>query len=135
MWSGERLALKRKKAETQREDRELGPPGPETRRGSESEPAGARGLLLPLSPGRKRRRRLGLLPAARGEATAAATAGAPAAPAAPGIQGRLGADTGSCWACRRLPRDSPRKARCFDEWVWRSDSWVCGLPLGPSVLS
>lgn len=102
------------KAETQREDRELGPPRLETGRGGKSEPGGARGLLLPLSPGRKRRRRLGLLPAAKGEATVAATAGAPAGPAAPGIQGRLGADTGSCWACLRLPRDSPGKARCFD---------------------
>lgn len=57
-------------------------------------PDGARGLLPSPLAGRKRRRRLGVLLAVKGEAAAAATAGTPAVPLASGVRRRRGADDG-----------------------------------------
>lgn len=107
---GQRTAREGTKVGTQGEDGGLGPPGLQRTGEAKASLVGpARGLWLPSSPGRKRRRRLGLLPAVKGEAAAATTAGAPAASAASGVQGGLGADTGSSWVCLGPLRESPSR--------------------------
>lgn len=60
--------------------------------GGESGPGGAYGLWLSSSPGRKRRRPLGLLPAARGRPPPPPQRGLPP-------RGVRGADRESSWAC------------------------------------
>lgn len=133
---GQRTAREGTRAGTQGEDGGLGPPGLQRTGEAKASLAGpARGLWLPSSPGRKRRRRLGLLPAVKGEAAAATTAGAPARVCGLWCPGRT-------WSRHRVQLGLPgapqrvplKKARCFGKWVLGSDVWAFRLPLGGPLL-